>query len=268
MDMLDTPFLADLRASVEVLYQLAPDRVPPTLMVCHCSVCMTRETLAQIVATPVRDLPPNLIQEYSNSAHGDPVNPDDLSALLPRYLDLIAQDVEVDWNSVGADLKRFGDARLALPGFPPPGMAPALDRYARLLILHFGALQARDAEVCLTPWHLMELLLVGGWQVATLAATFDELFADPEIGRDALIGFLLDLAHFQRDGRIELWALSRYRTEIAADLAAFLNRLLASDAVTEVLTAPDQSDEAQIWLPALVSLKGRITAEMFVGPAT
>jgi hypothetical protein len=265
---MDTPFLADLRASVEALYQLAPDHVPPTLMVCHCPVCMTRETLAEIVATPVRDLSSDLIREYSNSAHGDPVNPDDLSALLPRYLDLIAQDVEVDWNSVGADLKRFGDARLALPGFPPPGMAPALDRCARLLILHVGMLQARDAEVCLTPWHLTEVLLVGGWQVATLAATLDELFADPDIGRDALIGFLLDLARFQRDGRIELWALSRYRTEVAADLAAFLNRLLASDPVTEVLTAPNLSDEAQTWLPALGSLKGRITADMFGGPPT
>lgn len=263
MDPMDTAFLADLRASVEALYQLAPDQVPPTLMVCRCPVCMTGETLAQIVATPVRDLSPDLICEYTNSAHGVPVNPDDLTALLPRYLDLLAQDIEVDRNSVGADLKRFGEARHALPGFPPPGMPEALDRYARLLILHFGALQARDAEVCQTPWLLTEILLVGGWHVATLSAALDELFADPDIGRDALIGFLLDLARFQRDGRIDLWALSRYRTEAAADLAAFLNRLLASDAATKVLTDPHLSDEARTWLPALGGLSGRITAEMF-----
>ncbi len=95
------------------------------------------ETKALIVATPVRDLSPDLICEYSNSAHGDPTDPDDLNALMPRYQDLIAQDIEVDWNSVGADLKRFGDARGTLAGFPAPGMAEELDRYARALILHF-----------------------------------------------------------------------------------------------------------------------------------
>jgi hypothetical protein len=263
MPLPETPILSELNASVEVLYRLAPAHAPPTLMVCHCPVCMTPETKAKIVATPVRDLPPELIQEYSNSAHGDPTNPDDLNALLPRYLDLIAQDIEVDRNSVGADLKRFGDARGKLAGFPAPGMADEMDRYARLLILHFGTLQARDEDLCETPWMLLEILLIGGWPFATLSAALDDLFRLPDIGRPALVEFLADIGGSFRDGRIELWALSRYRSEVAADLAAWLDRLLASDAFTDILTDPALSERAALWVPTLAGLRDQLNAGMF-----
>ncbi|MGL4238177.1 hypothetical protein [Tabrizicola sp.] len=265
MTLPDTPFRQDLFATVEALYRLAPDRVPPTLMVCHCPCCMTRETLAEIVATPVRDLSSALIQEYSNSAHGDPTDPDDLLALLPRYLDLIAQDIEVDYNSVRADLKRFGDGRGIHPGFPPPAMVLLMDQYAHALLHHFAALQVMDVDAVETPWMLVEILVVGGWPVAAVTGPLDDLFARPDIGRGALIGFLVDMARSQRDGRLELWALAQYRREAAADLAAWLSPLLESDAVTEILTDPALPDEAQLWLPSLAGLKGRLTAEMLGG---
>ncbi|MCU0905456.1 MAG: hypothetical protein MUE83_16545 [Tabrizicola sp.] len=261
----DTPFSTELAASVEALYLLAPTHVPKSLVVCHCPVCMTPETRATIVATPVRDLPPELIREYSNSAHGDPTDPDDLNALLPRYLDLIAQDIEVDWNSVGSDLQRFGDARGTLKGFPAPGMAEEMDRYARALILHFGTLQARDEDLCETPWMLLEVLLIGGWPFATLAAALDELFYLPDIGRPALMEFLADIGCSLRDGRIELWALSRYRTEVAADLAQWLDRLLASDAFTDIVTDPALPERAALWVPSVAGLRGRLNAGMFGG---
>lgn len=263
--MADTHFLSDLRASVEALYRLAPDRVPVTLMVCHCPVCMTREIHAQFVATPVRDLSASQIQAYSNSAHGTPTNPDDLNALLPRYLDLIAQDVEVNWNSVGADLQRFGDARGTLPGFPAPGILAEMDRYARLLLLHFGARQAAGEDLCTTPWILVETLLIGGLRVETLSGALDELFLLPAIGRPALVWFLTDMGSSLRDGRLELWALSQYRTDVAADLAAWLERLLASDPVSDILTDPALPDDNAMWIPPLAGLRGRITAEMFGG---
>ena len=265
MTLAETPHSTALAASVEALYRLAPTHVPPTLTVCHCPVCMTPETRAKIIATAVRDLPPELIREYSNSAHGDPTDPDDLNALLPRYLDLIAQDIEVDWNSVGADLKRFGDARGKLKGFPAPGVAEEKDRYARALILHFGTLQSRDEDLCETPWMLLEILLIGGWPFATLAAALDELFRLPDIGRPALVEFLADIGGSVRDGRIELWALSRYRTEVAGDLAAWLDGLLASDAFTDILTDPAMPERAALWIPALAGLRGRLNAGMFGG---
>lgn len=265
MALRDTPFLSDLNASVEALYRLAPSHVPRTLVVCHCPVCMSRDTLAQILASPVRDLHPDLICEYSNSAHGDPSDPGDLNAFLPRYLDLIAQDIEVSWNSVGADLKRFGDARGKLAGFPAPGMADEMDRYARLLILHFGTLQARDEDLYETPWKLLETLLIGGWPFATLSAALDELFLLPDIGRPALVAFLADIGGSFRDGRIELWALSRYRTEFAADLAAWLERLLASDAFTDILTDPALPERVALWVLSLAGLRGQLNAGMFGG---
>jgi hypothetical protein len=265
MTLPDTPYSTELAASVEAMYRLAPTHVPKTLVVCPCPVCMSDDTLAKIVATPVRDLHPELIRQYSNSAHGDPTDPDDLNALLPRYLDLIAQDIEVDWNSVGADLKRFGDARVKLAGFPALGMEAEMDRYARALVLHFGTLQARDEDLCETPWMLLEILLIGGWPFATLAAALDELFLLPDIGRPALVEFLADVGCSLRDGRIELWALSRYRTEVAADLADWLEQLLASDAFADILTDPALPERAALYIPALAGLRGQLNAGMFGG---
>jgi hypothetical protein len=252
----DTAFSADLYAAVQALYRLAPDHAPPGLMVCHCPVCMTPETKAQIVATPVRDLPPELIREYTNSAHGVPDDPDDLTALLPRYLDLIAQDIEVDWNGVGADLRRFGEARATLPGFPPPAMAQAMDSYADALIGHFGALQAAGADAVQTPWMLVEILITGGWSVATVTAALDALFAHPTVGRAALAGFLDDMARALRDGALVIWALHRYAPDAWPALAAWLEALLATDSVTELLTDPALPEDRQVWLTALIGLRG------------
>jgi hypothetical protein len=252
----DTAFSADLAAAIAALYRLCPDHVPPGLMVCHCPVCMTPEDKARIVATPVRDLPPDLIREYTNSAHGTPDDPDDLVALLPRYLDLIAQDIEVDWTSVGADLRRFGEARATLPGFPPPDLLVALDIYAAALIGQFGALQATGADSVQTPWMLTEVLIVGGWPVPTLTTALDRLFAHPTLGRAALAGFLEDLAHALRDGALVIWALHRHAPAAWPDLAAWLEGLLASDAVADILTDPSLPADRQVWLSALIGLRG------------
>lgn len=256
-----TPFHDDLRASVEALYALAPAQVPPMLMVCHCPVCMTEPTLASIRATPVRDLTPELIREYSNSAHGTPTDPDDLNALLPRYLDLIAQDIEVHWNSVGADLRRFGDARGTLPGFPAAGMEGELNRYARLLLLHFGALHATGTEAGQTPWMLLETLAIGGWPLATLTGALDALFALPDIGRPALVGVLTDLGGSLRDGAFVCRALARYKAEVVPELSAWIAGLLSSNAVTEILSDPTQPEDIQLWTAALAGIrreKGRL----------
>lgn len=261
----DTPYLADLRASVEALYRLAPDHVPKTLQVCHCPVCMSDEVRQRMVATPVRALPSELVREYTNSAHGDTTDPDDLNALLPRYLDLIAQDIEVDWNAVGADLKRFGDARGRLAGFPAPGMEPVIDRIGHLLLLHFGALQAGGDSAVETPWSLMQTLLIGGWPPTVLTGALHELFADPRIGRAALIGFLVDMGGSLRDGQLIRWALARYRPDLTAGLAEWIGGLLDSERVTEVLSDPRVPAEAQVWIAPLAGLRGRMTASVIGG---
>lgn len=234
-----SPFQNDLRASVEALYSHAPDLVPKTLMVCHCPVCMTEATLASILATPVRALAPDLIREYSNSAHGTPPDPDDLNALLPRYLDLIAQDIEVQWNPDEAALKRFGAARSSLPGFPAAALVAELDRYARLLLLHFGTLQATGSGTDQTLWSLVQTLAIGGWSPAVLTGGLDDLLAQPELGPRALDALLIELAGSLEDGRLVQTAVTRERPEAAPWLATWVADLLASPAVRAGLAAAD-----------------------------
>lgn len=234
-----SPFHDALRASVAALYSHAPDRVPKTLMVCRCPVCMTEATLASILATPVRTLEPDLIREYSNSAHGTPTDPDDLNALLPRYLDLIAQDIEVQWNPDEAALKRFGAARGRLSGFPAPAMGAELDRYARLLLLHFGTLQAGGTPTDQTLWSLVQTLAIGGWAPAVLTGALDDLLAQPSLGSPALDALLSELAGSLKDGRLLQTAVTRERPEAAPDLAAWVEALLASPAVQGRLAAAD-----------------------------
>ncbi len=258
----ETPFSAGLRSAISALYDLAPAHVPKTLLVCRCPVCMSEETLARIIATPVRDLAPDLIREYSNSAHGDPTDPDDLNALLPRYLDLIAQDQEVDWNSVGSDLKRFGDARGTLPGFPALGMEEEMNRIGRLLILHFGAMQAVSDDAVETPWSLLQLLLIGGWPPALLTDALEELFAHPKIGRAALIGFLADMGGSLKDGQLIRWALVRYRPDLKDGLALWIGGLLEAEATSDILTDPTLPDDSQVWIAPLAGLRGRMTGSV------
>jgi hypothetical protein len=65
-----------------------------SFVVCHCGSCMTEETEAELVRTPLREIPSGLLAEYTNSAHGwdDDMILADMLYLLPRYLDLIAAD--------------------------------------------------------------------------------------------------------------------------------------------------------------------------------
>ncbi len=77
--------------------------------------------------------------------------------------------------------------------------------------------------------------------------------------------FLADIGGNTRDGRLDLWALPRYRPEVASDLAAWLDRLLSSEAVTDLLTDPDLPPEAAVWIPSVAALRGQITAATFGG---
>ncbi len=65
-----------------------------SLVVCHCPCCMTEDVEAELVRTPLRQIPSDLLAEYTNSAHGwdDDLILADMRYLLPRYLDLIAAD--------------------------------------------------------------------------------------------------------------------------------------------------------------------------------
>lgn len=72
---------------------------------------MTADQQRELSETPLREIPPWLIREYTNSAHGRPNNPDEFKYLLPRYFELMEQGEcpsDLCWEVA---LDRIGDMR-------------------------------------------------------------------------------------------------------------------------------------------------------------
>lgn len=84
-----------------------------SFVVCHCSCCMTEAVEAELVATPLREIPSRLLAEYSNSAHGWDDNHilADMCYLLPRYLELISADDVPSDLGIAQCLNRLADAK-------------------------------------------------------------------------------------------------------------------------------------------------------------
>jgi hypothetical protein len=105
---------AKLEAIVEDAYRVF-SRYPcaGSFVVCHCPSCMTEETEAELVRTPLRAIPSGLLAEYTNSAHGwdDDMILADMLYLLPRYLDLIAADDIPSQLGLAQCLNRLGSAK-------------------------------------------------------------------------------------------------------------------------------------------------------------
>ena len=227
MDALTSPFSDDLTAAVEAAYSnFGHIHVSAQLEVCHCPVCMTEETRASLIATPVRDWSVAMVQEYSNSAHGVPIDLDDLRAILPRYLDLMAADEEVDYNGVGTELLRFGDAvRGAKPFLSDVQMVIYAD-WARSIIQHFGWLEAKEAENITSPFHALDMLVTGGVPVEVVLVAMDTLFDQQETGPLALGQFCAAVSHqlIWRHPRVgvDFFGMGYARPEDRAAVAAWL----------------------------------------------
>lgn len=228
--------LLDLPAIIAALYDRAPDRVGSGLEVCHCPVCMTEETRQAIIATPVRALSVDLIREYSNSAHGVPGNLEDLRALLPRYLELLAAGEAVDYNEVGCELQRFGDASAARPDLWDAEERALLALYARRVLAQAmtGGDTAAPATGC--PVEMAVILAVGGWPPEDLTGALDAAMA--EGGDSARVNVLLDLCAHTRDGWLDLWAIDERRPEARPAFDHWARACLTSEAVLDMVTAP------------------------------
>lgn len=247
-----TPFAEPLNAAVEALYaSFGEGHVSAQLEVCLCPVCMTEETRQQIIATPSRALTPAQIAEYSNSAHGVPRDSDDLRQLLPRYLDLIAQDEMVDHIGVGTELLRFGDALRRDETLWSEDQRAALDRWAQLVILHFGTADALEMDNLHTPLALAETLLCGGWSVQVVTGALEALFDHPDVGRQALIWFVQMMGRDVeiKKGRPWLdWFALRYVDEgTRRALKDWLNGAALQERVMEVATDPSVAEPASTY---------------------
>ncbi len=102
-----------LHAVIEEAYEDFGDyRVRHSLSVCHCNCCMTEENERGLLKTPLRDIPSNLLAEYTNSAHGWDDGPvvREMRYFLPRYLELLAIDDPPDNGGIDTCLRRLGYA--------------------------------------------------------------------------------------------------------------------------------------------------------------
>ncbi|MDR7125856.1 hypothetical protein [Pseudotabrizicola sp. 4114] len=260
-----SPCLAPLQVVVESLYHHLPPQMPPMMEVCLCNICMLPAQLAQMIATPVRDMPAALVREYIDSAHGVPANPDDLRAILPRILDLMARGDDISTLGTHTELRRFGDARAVHPDLFDPHTLALLDDFARLMLLHTGWAEATGEPARDTPLTLTETLLVGGWPPATVTGSLDALFATAQ-GSGALTRLLTALGtSLQSEGHFDLWALATYRAEAIPALADWLNRLLLSPAVQTLLLPMDAEDAP--WAGALWAIAGDIAPAHFTAAA-
>lgn len=124
-----------------------------TITVCTCRVCCSEVDRAALITTPLRDISPRLLAEYTNSAHDWDDGPvaREMRYLLPRYLELIALGT-IPGYDLDICLKRlsYSGWRTKWP-----------DRETKVLDRFFGALADDRARVIdLAEWPV-------GWRLET-----------------------------------------------------------------------------------------------------
>ncbi|MCC7252882.1 hypothetical protein [Hyphomicrobium sp.] len=105
----------ELQAIVDEAYRVFGryEITTPTLTVCNCNCCMTVEIERELIKTPLREIPSDVLAEYTNSAHGWDDGPiaREMRYFLPRYLELIALDDPPDNMGIDICLRRLGYAK-------------------------------------------------------------------------------------------------------------------------------------------------------------
>lgn len=124
-----------------------------TITVCTCRVCCSEDDRAALITTPLRDISPRLLAEYTNSAHDWDDGPvaREMRYLLPRYLELIALGTIPGWDLDNC-LRRLAYTgwRIKWP-----------DRETKVLDRFFGALADDRARIIdLAEWPV-------GWRLET-----------------------------------------------------------------------------------------------------
>ncbi len=236
-----------LAKAVEHVYQrFAQYRISGPLEVCLCPVCMTEETRAELVSTPLRQISRDLLAEYTNSAHGVPQDTDQMKYFLPRYLELIAQDDQPDHVGVGTVLMRYGEGLRANPALFSPPEWEVLLAWMRAMVRAIAKAEAADVEEDLLQSHLylLETLVCAAFPMAEISVAFRDAFQNSEYGAAALGVFAAHLLGANRkypDGTFfDLFAVGYASDAERAALAGWLGgpEFMAS-LENAVMGAPD-----------------------------
>ncbi len=102
-----------LRAVVDDAYDVFGEyRIRHSLSVCHCNSCMSVEHERELLKTRLREIPANLLAEYTGSAHSWDDGPvaREMRHFVPRYLELIALDDPPDTGGIDICLRRLAQA--------------------------------------------------------------------------------------------------------------------------------------------------------------
>lgn len=263
-----SPYVDDLQATISDLYvAIDTPRVSKDLFVCLCPVCMTEDTRQRIIATPMRDMPFDLICEYSNSAHEAIGEEDNIRAFLPRYLEVTARDIAVDYTEVGAEYLRFGDAIRQTEGFLNATQAEAYYRAAALMILHFGWQEADEADNVVAPYHLLDVFMAGGVPVPVLTDAMMMLFAHPTHGAKALIQFVGMLIRQSKEKKMQyhpnMFGLGYADAKTRQAFADWLTGPKLDAAVQAMFLRGDASEEDMLTLDRTMFLLPKFDASVF-----
>jgi hypothetical protein len=169
----------ELQATVEDAYRVfARYSLGGDLVACHCDVCMTEEAALELSRTPLRQIPPALLAEYTNSAHDwdDTVVARQLRYFLPRYLELIAANDPPDGLGLGVCLRRLGYADWRAKW--PAEEGAALDRFFGDLTV--ASLSRLDVSEWPAGWRLdfdmrevLTLVVTAGGDLGRVLARWD-----------------------------------------------------------------------------------------------
>lgn len=221
------PLTAELAGVIETAYEVfAPYTLGSALVVCHCNVCMTRETERELVHTPLREIPSRLLAEYTNSAHpwDDGQVAREMRYFLPRYLDLIGRNDPPDTMGMEICLRRLKEARWTTHW-------PAAEAY--LVAAFFDALVRGAMErLDVIPWDttpepkadmedVMTMIVRAGGDLARALAVWD---TGPDLGSAVHMARMHGSLDFTHGRDILRNAQLDDAPEAAASLAAFLLR--------------------------------------------
>jgi len=174
------PLTPELEALVEAAYVLfAPYTIGSALYVCHCNVCMSLETERELTRTPLREIPAQLLAEYTNSAHdwNDGQVAREMRYFLPRYLELIARNDPPDSMGMEICLRRLEPAAWRTKW--PAAEADLLDRFFDALVR--GAMERlevipweREADPKAEMEDIMTMIVRAGGDLARVLKVWDE----------------------------------------------------------------------------------------------
>ncbi|MCC6143289.1 MAG: hypothetical protein IT368_05740 [Candidatus Hydrogenedentes bacterium] len=214
-----------LIGAIEDAYRVfAHYELPRPLRVCYCNVCVSQDDARHLVETPLRQIPVELLSEYTSSAHGydEEMHGSSLRYFLPRYFELIALNQAPDHNNLPQCLGRLRQA-----DYRHNWSTEEADVIAR----YFDALLAdklRDVSVIKWPVgyrlgypmdELLEMMVLAGGDVRRILGAF-EAAADP--GASLHIAGLAEKLIF-RDGAPEYSSVMIKRSDPACyELGAFL----------------------------------------------